>query len=196
MRQPDVGTQRVLERVRVPDVLARRRRLAEAGGLRRQRLEQRRARIVRRARGAHDALDLVAAAGSSIGILVSWTADAQLHRYCNSGPYREGGSKPPVLSSGLWYLSRHPNYVGEQVFWWSLALFAVAREDYNALVGPAINSLVLLQVTHMTEAHMLGTWKSERRKREYREYARRTPAWVPLPPTTIFPTYQKEGRSD
>lgn len=142
------------------------------------------------------ALDLVAAAGSSIGILVSWTADAQLHRYCNSGPYREGGSKPPVLSSGLWYLSRHPNYVGEQVFWWSLALFAVAREDYIALVGPAINSLVLLQVTHMTEAHMLGTWKSERRKREYREYARRTPAWVPLLPTTIFPTYPKEGRSD
>ena len=43
-------------------ILARRRRLAEASGLRRQRLEQRRARIVRRARGAHDALDLVAAA--------------------------------------------------------------------------------------------------------------------------------------
>lgn len=88
-------------------------------------------------------VDSIATGGSLLGIGIACVADNQLYSYCN----RSKKEKPPVLSEGLWSLSRHPNYVGEQIWWWSFALFAVARSDYLALIGAFINSCVLVHVT-------------------------------------------------
>eukprot|EP00964_Phaeocystis_antarctica_P059745 scaffold35521_cov70-Phaeocystis_antarctica.AAC.1 len=38
---------------------------------------------------------------------------------------REGKPRRQLLQSGLWRWSRHPNYFGEQIFWWSYAGLAV-----------------------------------------------------------------------
>ena len=38
---------------------------------------------------------------------------------------REGKPRRQLLQSGLWRWSRHPNYFGEQLFWWSYAGLAV-----------------------------------------------------------------------
>ena len=116
--------------------------------------------------------DTAATFGSAIGIGISWAADGQLHEYCKTPK----GKKAPVLSTGLWRYSRHPNYVGEQIWWWSLALFGL-RRDWWAVSGALINSLVLAHVTTLTEDHMLSTWTRTRIK-EYRKYAKVTPAWV------------------
>jgi len=50
-------------------------------------------------------------------------ADRQLHDYRLAKARGEAG---PVLNTGLWAWSRHPNYLGEMGFWWGLALFSVA----------------------------------------------------------------------
>lgn len=34
--------------------------------------------------------------------------------------------KPKVLDSGMWAYSRHPNHLGEQIWWVGIALFAFA----------------------------------------------------------------------
>jgi steroid 5-alpha reductase family enzyme len=34
-----------------------------------------------------------------------------------------------VLDTGLWKYSRHPNYFGEQLFWFSLGMFGRVRID-------------------------------------------------------------------
>lgn len=48
---------------------------------------------------------------ATIALLIEWTADYQLHTMKEPGK---------LLSSGLWKYSRHPNYLGEISFWWSI----------------------------------------------------------------------------
>ena len=132
-------------------------------------------------------LDCVATFGSVLGLIIAYFADNQLYSYCKANS-KVKEKRGPILNSGLWGLSRHPNYLGEQIWWWSFALFSVARGDYLALIGPFINTCVLVHVTHLTEMHMLSTW-SEKRAAQYKKYAETTPAWINIPffPKTLLP---------
>ena len=47
--------------------------------------------------------------------------------------------------AGLWRYSRHPNHVGEQLFWWGISLFAVSSQDYWTLVGPLFNTICMVR---------------------------------------------------
>mmetsp|Transcript_12702 Transcript_12702/g.44781 ORF Transcript_12702/g.44781 Transcript_12702/m.44781 type:complete len:130 (+) Transcript_12702:1-390(+) len=40
--------------------------------------------------------------------------------------YSAAPRRPKVLDSGLWRLCRHPNHLGEQVWWVGVSLFAVS----------------------------------------------------------------------
>ena len=65
-------------------------------------------------------------------VLIQGIADTQLRRHRASNP-----PKGSILETGLWKYSRHPNYFGEVLFWWSLAVFGVASapRDYWVLAG-------------------------------------------------------------
>ena len=67
-----------------------------------------------------------------------------------------GKPKMLLLNSGLWHYSRHPNYFGEQLWWWSYALFAAGLGQWYMSAGTFINSIVLATVTVMTETKMLA----------------------------------------
>ena len=125
---------------------------------------------------AWQASDACSAAIALAGITLACVADNALHRYCTLAK----GKKPKVLCTGVWGYSRHPNYVGEQVWWFALASFAACRGDLFALHGPIINSLVLVLVTRMTEERMMTTWTRDRRA-AYQAYRKRTSAWIPWP---------------
>lgn len=49
------------------------------------------------------------------------------------------------VHSGLWRYSRHPNHVGEQMFWWGLAMFAVSSGDFWTLIGPLFNTVCMVK---------------------------------------------------
>lgn len=119
------------------------------------------------------ALDSVAVFFSLLGIGIAFSADNELHRYMSTEP------KPaPILRTGMWCCCRHPNYFGEQLFWWSLSLFSVSHGDVWALFGPLLNTLVLIETTRMTENRMLSNWCPERRSL-YEKYQRTTSVWIP-----------------
>jgi len=84
-----------------------------------------------------------------LGLVIAHCADTQLHCFMQENVKREKAGIPKVLllETGLWKYSRHPNYFGEQLWWWSLAGFACACGDYWTLVGPLFNSLVMAAVT-------------------------------------------------
>jgi steroid 5-alpha reductase family enzyme len=117
------------------------------------------------------ALFVAALAGESL-------ADAQLAAF-----KKKPSHKGRVCDTGLWALSRHPNYFFVFLTWLSFALFALpAAWGWLGLVAPASILYLLLFVTGipMTEQQALRT-KGD----AYRAYQRRVSAFVPWFPKKL-----------
>ena len=129
--------------------------------------------------------DAVVAASCVAGLLTAWVADNQLRTYMlrNAALAREGKPKHQLLNTGLWRFSRHPNYFGEQLWWWSFAGFAALLGQWYMGAGTLFNSLVLATVTVMTEKKMLSEWPAARAEL-YRGYIAGTSPLIPWPPST------------
>lgn len=131
------------------------------------------------------ALDSLSTVLCLTGIGIAWIADNQLFEFMQQ---KKGKTKQEssleLLRSGLWKYSRHPNYFGEQLFWWSLVLFSIHLGHWWDGIGATINSIVLAVVTIMTEERMLLGWKRDRAAL-YRKYQRTTSVWIPLPNTWV-----------
>jgi steroid 5-alpha reductase family enzyme len=131
--------------------------------------------------GAAGPWDLALALLALLGIGIAHVADTQLDAFMRANSARAARGEPRrlLLDSGIWRRSRHPNYFGEQLFWWAVGGFGVAVGEPWVLVGTAINSGVLAAVTVMTERRMLAV---PERAALYRDYQRRTSALIPWLP--------------
>lgn len=118
--------------------------------------------------------DIAIAATAVAGIAIAYFADTQLARYMARD------DKPLILDTGLWRYSRHPNYFGEQLFWWAVAAWGVLAGHPWTVVGTLVNSAGLAVVTRMTERRMEE--RPERRE-AWLAYKRRTSAWALWPPS-------------
>lgn len=93
----------------------------------------------------------------------------------------------PILDSGLWRYSRHPNYFFELLFWIGIAVSVLDLSwGWTALACPVLIGYFLLGVTGvpLTEQHSL-----ESHGEAYRDYQRRTSVLVPW-----FPKGSSGGR--
>jgi steroid 5-alpha reductase family enzyme len=106
------------------------------------------------------------------GFFYETVADWQLRQF-KKDPSNAGR----VLRSGLWSLSRHPNYFGEAVLWWGIALVALPVGGWLSLIGPLMITYLLLEVSGVA---LLDSAMVERRP-EYTDYIASTPAFVPRP---------------
>ncbi len=123
-------------------------------------------------------LDALCFVGALVGIGIAHLADTQLDGFMRENEARSarGEARILLLETGLWRYSRHPNYFGEQLFWWSIAGFgAVVGEPWVA-IGTLFNSCVLAGVTSMTERRMLQV---PERRAAYEAYRKRTSVWIP-----------------
>jgi steroid 5-alpha reductase family enzyme len=118
-------------------------------------------------------LDYLGAAIFLFGWIWESIADWQLARFL-----RTRTNQDAVLDYGVWRYSRHPNYFGEFTLWWGLWLIAVAGGAWWTIVGPLLLSFFLLKVSGVA---MLEKDIAERRP-AYREYIRKTSAFIPRPP--------------
>lgn len=110
-----------------------------------------------------------------VGFLWEAVADAQLTRF-KADPANRG----KVLQTGLWRYSRHPNYFGEALLWWGFFLVALDAGGGWTVFAPAVTTLLLMKVSGvpLLEPHL------EETRPGYREYAARTPAFLPRLPGT------------
>jgi len=121
--------------------------------------------------GLSDFLGLALLVGALAGEAVS---DWQLRRFrCN--PANRGR----ICESGLWSLSRHPNYFFEWLCWLAYPLIAIDVSGYRlALAAPACMYWVLVHVSGIPplEEHMLRS-----RGAQFRAFQARKRPFFPLP---------------
>ncbi len=118
-------------------------------------------------------LDLLALLVSGGAIWLEAAADQELREFVFAR-----GHQHSVLCSGVWALCRHPNYLGEILFWWGLYLFGLAANPayWWAIIGPLSISVLFRWVSIPLVERRL-----HQRRPGYASYVRRTPMLVPVP---------------
>jgi steroid 5-alpha reductase family enzyme len=120
------------------------------------------------------ALDGAALVLTAAAIWIEARADRQLRDFVTAGP-----APGTIMDSGLWALCRHPNYLGEILFWWGLYLFAIAADPgawWTGGGGLAISVLFGVVSLPLIERRML------KRRPTYKEHCTKVPLLFPLPP--------------
>ena len=97
-------------------------------------------------------------------------ADVQMHKYRKSG--RKG-----LIRTGLWKNSRHPNYLGEILMWWGIAVQAVSvmPERWWLIAGAVANTVMFFTVSIPLAD------KRQSQKPGYEEYRAETRSLLPIP---------------
>jgi steroid 5-alpha reductase family enzyme len=127
-------------------------------------------------------LDIAGVAVLAVAVFGEGLADRQMHRF-RANPANRGG----VCTTGLWALSRHPNYFFECLAWCAYPLFAIGPHwpwGYAALLGPAAMIWLLTSVSGIPPLEREMVLE---RGDAYRGYQARVSAFFPLPPRKRFP---------
>jgi steroid 5-alpha reductase family enzyme len=115
-------------------------------------------------------MDSLAATLAIISQFYQTVSDNELWDYLNTP------DRPPILKSGLWEFSRHPNYFGEVTFWWCLYLFVLAVDSQYWWTG--IGAL-LVNILFVYVSVPLMDNRSIERRPGYEQYIKETSAIIP-----------------
>lgn len=96
-------------------------------------------------------------------------SDIEMHKFRKN----RGGA---FIRTGFWKYSRHPNYLGEILMWWGVALSVVcaAPSVYHLVMGAVANTVLFLAVSiPMAD-------KRQSRKEGFDEYQKQTRMLLPI----------------
>lgn len=114
-----------------------------------------------------------------IGFLFEAIGDWQLSKFMKKMKSYDGAYEDkPVLDTGLWKYTRHPNYFGNACMWWGIWLVACqAPWGWTTIFAPIIMTLLLTKVSgrDLLERQM-------KKRPAYAEYIKRTSGFFPMPP--------------
>jgi steroid 5-alpha reductase family enzyme len=104
----------------------------------------------------------------AVGFAFEVVADNQLKAFLRQ-------SHGMLMRVGLWRYSRHPNYFGEVMMWWGIALIACSTPLWwVGFIGAAIITYLISFVSGIPPAEARGSLKSD-----WQEYKRKTSILVP-----------------
>ncbi len=96
-------------------------------------------------------------------------ADCQMHKFRKN-------RTSTFIRVGLWKYSRHPNYLGEILMWWGIALSVVcANPESWYLIAGALANTILFLVVSIPMAD-----KKQSRKEGFEQYKRETRMLLPI----------------
>merc|ERR1712216_928520 len=126
------------------------------------------------------ALDWIGFAIFAVGLTMETVADQQKRAF-----KADERNKGRYIDSGLWSVSRHPNYFGEITLWTGLSmvgLSGVAKYGAGEIIGCVLSPLlVTFLITQLSGIPLLEKSADERWGNEeaYQKYKRETPTLVP-----------------
>ena len=123
--------------------------------------------------GSFGTLGLLATALGLFAVGLELAADEQRRAFAAAKP-------GALMDASLWAWCRHPNYLGEILFWVSLWLFGVAAAP-SAALWTAIGPLSITGLFAFASIPLMETRNAERRP-GWAEYVARTPRLIPRPP--------------
>tara|TARA_B100001989_G_C24527211_1_gene459373 strand:+ start:584 stop:1297 length:714 start_codon:yes stop_codon:yes gene_type:complete len=111
-----------------------------------------------------------------IGFLFEIISDYQKIKFKNNA-----SNKNKFIDSGLWSISRHPNYFGEIVLWigiYIITLPSTSGLEYLGIISPLFVIVLLNKVSgiNLLEASADKKWGSSK---EYQKYKKITPKLIP-----------------
>lgn len=112
------------------------------------------------------------------GLGLEWIADTQKYRFGLTNKSKTW------IDTGIWRVSRHPNYLGEILVWAGFYIFLATAlpglDKILALASPAYISLVLLFFSGvpLLEKSADKKWGDNK---DYREYKKAVPVLIPRP---------------
>ena len=119
-----------------------------------------------------------------LGLFIEWRADAEKAAFKHA-PH--SATRKPWIDTGMWALSRHPNYLGEIMLWTGISLMAAdsiqqptAATVTACVLSPLFLTLLLTRVSGipLLEEH---ADKSFGHDAAYQAYKARTGVLLPLP---------------
>jgi steroid 5-alpha reductase family enzyme len=115
-------------------------------------------------------LDYLAILTWAIGFIFEAGGDYQLYRF-----KKNQKNKGKVLNTGFWKYTRHPNYFGDVLVWWSYGLFSIAAGGYWQVIGAIFMTFLIIKVSGVAllEKTLHNT------KPKYKEYVEKTNSFFP-----------------
>ena len=116
-----------------------------------------------------NAFSFIGVAISLFAVVLQLVSDVQMQAFRNS----KIGS---FIRVGLWKYSRHPNYLGEILMWWGVAIFMLSVDvsSYYLMAGALVNTLMFLFISiPMAD-------KRQAKKQGFSEYKSATRMLLPI----------------
>jgi steroid 5-alpha reductase family enzyme len=104
-----------------------------------------------------------------LSAILQGVSDIQMHKYKKK-------KETPFIRNGVWKYSRHPNYLGEILMWFSMALLVVLtlNNHYYFLIGAIVN-FIMFMVVSIPMAD-----KRQSKKDGFLEYKKQTRMLLPI----------------
>lgn len=112
---------------------------------------------------------------SIIAITIETISDEQLTKFRQRKAKSGGKEKSQIIFEGLWKVSRHPNYFGEILFYWTLIIINYAllgKLQIHNFLGSIVMTLVFLTYS----IPVMEKYMHHKHLEEYEKYSKQVPA--------------------
>ena len=118
-------------------------------------------------------INLIGLSVMFLGTMLEFAADRQMKQFIK---VRKDRSE--IIRTGLWKYSRHPNYLGEILFWYGAALVYILPElnHWPYFAGAVINHLMFLFISVPLAENNMKTYKSH-----FEQYKKEVRMFLPVP---------------
>lgn len=110
-----------------------------------------------------------------LGFYFQVRGDFELSRYISTKKKTDG-----LLKTGIWGLTRHPNYFGEMTMWWGIFIVTISSFNLAYLIVAALGPiLITLLLRYVSGVPMLEKYWEEKYQDEFAQYKENVPMLIP-----------------